>query len=154
LATLQLNRFKELCGDVMSEIERRYPNVKASGVNFASLDNLVADLGAMVQDSTVFGNGEKKSMERDIYSKPADSNIFGKPESIRSDNSLKRDLSPGQNNQERPVVVDQELKQLREQVQNLNSRLREKEEEAIQLFQTQQKVLAIHPAKVGIRIQL
>jgi hypothetical protein len=138
----------------MSEIERRYPNVKASGVNFASLDNLVADLGAMVQDSTVFGNAEKKSLERDIYSKPADSNIFGAAESVRSDNSLKRDLPQGQNSQDRPAVSDQELRQLREQVQNLNSRLREKEEEAIELFQTQQKVIRFDPAKIGIRSQL
>ncbi|KAI8895718.1 hypothetical protein BC833DRAFT_622762 [Globomyces pollinis-pini] len=79
LATLQMTRFKELAGDVFFEIERRYPaaaiktqpflepkpkagnppvnqNNKTSSldplpVSFASLDNLMADLGGMMENN-------------------------------------------------------------------------------------------------------
>jgi hypothetical protein len=154
LATLQINRFKELSGDVMNEIERRYPAVKTSGVNFASLDNLVADLGAMVQESTIFGSGEPKNptIVNDIQSKPVEATIFSKPESIKSDNSLKRDIprAQPQGMERRSSLVDKELLQLRDQVHNLSLRLREKDQEIINMLQVQQKVFVSDVAKIRI----
>jgi hypothetical protein len=120
----------------MSEIERRYPSVKAAGINFSNLDNLVAEMGVSVQDS-MFGLNEKRSFDRDAYPKAAEFSNIGKAESIKSDNSLKREAL------RQMAALDNDNAQLQEQIQNLSLRLHEKDQQIVELLQTQQKVIHV-----------